>query len=158
MASPSSSFPPLHLPPAPLRLQNDAQGRRVVFDVLRRRYVVLSPEEWVRQHFVHHLLAHLGYPAGLLGNEVSIEVGGVSRRCDTVLFAREGMQPRLIVEYKAPQVPISEAVFHQIQSYNSVLRAEYLIVSNGLKHYCCRLDYEQQQLRFLPQIPSYDEL
>lgn len=151
-------LPSLHLPRAPLRLRRDGEGRVQVYDALRRRYVVLTPEEWVRQHFVHYLLSQLGYPSGLLSNEVGVEVGGVARRCDTVLFAREGMHPRLIVEYKAPQVPIGEEVFRQIQSYNSVLRADYLIVSNGLKHYCCHIDYEKKQLRFLPDIPRYEDL
>lgn len=151
-------LPTLHLPTAPLRTRLDSQGRMQVYDPLRRRYVVLTPEEWVRQHFTHHLTAHLGYPSGLLGNEVRVEVGGVARRCDTVLFAREGMRPRLIVEYKAPHVAISEAVFRQIESYNSVLRADYLVVSNGLQHFACHIDYTTHQLRFLAQLPRYADL
>ena len=101
-------------------------GRTQIYDFLRRRYVTLTPEEWVRQHFTHFLVDHLGYPAALLGNEVTIDVGGVARRCDTVLYRREGGTPRLIVEYKAPDIPISERVFNQISAYNSVLRADYL--------------------------------
>jgi hypothetical protein len=85
-------------------------------------------------------------------------VGGVSRRCDTVLYAREGGVPRLIVEYKAPQVTITESVFTQVQSYNSVLRADYLIVSNGIQHFCCRIDYVMHRVQFLPEIPRYEDL
>lgn len=133
-------------------------GRTQIYDFLRRRYVTLTPEEWVRQHFTHFLVDHLGYPAALLGNEVTIDVGGVARRCDTVLYRREGGTPRLIVEYKAPDIPISERVFHQISAYNSVLRADYLIVSNGVEHYCCHLDYVHRTAEFLPGIPCHAEL
>ncbi|MDD5780746.1 MAG: type I restriction enzyme HsdR N-terminal domain-containing protein [Bacteroidales bacterium] len=133
-------------------------GRTQIYDFLRRRYVTLTPEEWVRQHFTHFLVDHLGYPAALLGNEVTIDVGGVARRCDTVLYRREGGTPRLIVEYKAPDIPISERVFNQISAYNSVLRADYLIVSNGVEHYCCHLDYVHRTAEFLPGIPRHAEL
>lgn len=133
-------------------------GRTQIYDFLRRRYVTLTPEEWVRQHFTHFLVDHLGYPAALLGNEVTIDVGGVARRCDTVLYRREGGTPRLIVEYKAPDIPISERVFNQISAYNSVLRADYLIVSNGVEHYCCHLDYVHRTAEFLPGIPCHAEL
>lgn len=152
------NFPTLQLPEAPLRLRRNAEGRPLVYDPLRRRYVTLTAEEWVRQHFVHYLTAHLGYPSALLANEIGVEVGGVSRRCDSVLFAREGGAPRLIVEYKAPQVPITQEVFLQIQSYNSVLRSEYLVVSNGMHHYCCKVDYETQRVAFLPSVPRYEDL
>lgn len=154
----SMNFPTLQLPQAPLRLRRNAEGRPLVFDFLRNRYVTLTAEEWVRQHFVHYLTVHLGYPSALLANEVGVEVGGVSRRCDSVLFSREGGVPRLIVEYKAPQVPITQEVFLQIQSYNSVLRAEYLVVSNGLRHFCCKIDYDLQRVSFLSEVPRYDEL
>ena len=133
-------------------------GRTQIYDFLRRRYVTLTPEEWVRQHFTHFLVDHLGYPAALLGNEVTIDVGGVARQCDTVLYRREGGTPRLIVEYKAPDIPISERVFNQISAYNSVLRADYLIVSNGVEHYCCHLDYVHRTAEFLPGIPRHAEL
>ena len=133
-------------------------GRTQIYDFLRRRYVTLTPEEWVRQHFTHFLVDHLGYPAALLGNEVTIDVGGVARRCDTVLYRREGGTPRLIVEYKAPDIPISERVFNQISAYNSVLHADSLIVSNGVEHYCCHLDYVHRTAEFLPGIPRHAEL
>ena len=152
------SFPSLNLPTPALRLRKSADGRPQVYDELRKRFVTLTAEEWVRQHFVHYLLEACGYPAGLLANEMAVEVGGVRRRCDTVLFAREAARPRLIVEYKAPQVPITQEVFNQIQSYNSVLKVDYLIVSNGLQHYCCRMDYVAQQVTFLRGIPRFEEL
>ena len=133
-------------------------GRPAIFDFLRRRYVALTPEEWVRQHFTHYLVEHLAYPAALLANEVSLNVGGALRRCDSVLYARQGGRPRLIVEYKAPDVAITQHVFNQIAAYNSVLRANYLIVTNGLDHYCCRMDYAGGRVKYLPAVPHYDEL
>ena len=140
-------FPPLNLPTPALRLRKTADGRPQVYDGLRKRFVTLTAEEWVR-----------GFPQGLLANEVGVNVGGVSRRCDTVLYAREGGVPRLIVEYKAPQITITESVFTQVQSYNSVLRADYLIVSNGIQHFCCRIDYAKHRVQFLPEIPRYEDL
>lgn len=148
---------PLNLPPFELKISHK-DGRAVIFDFLRRRYLALTPEEWVRQHFTHYLVEHKHYPAALLANEVTVRVGETARRCDSVLYHREGGRPRVIVEYKAPHVPITQAVFQQICAYNSVLRADYLIVSNGLAHYCCRVDYETMGIAYLPQIPDYAEL
>ena len=133
-------------------------GRTEVFDFLRRRYVRLTPEERVRQSFVRYLVDVKGYPAALLANEVTIDVGGVARRCDSVLYRREGASPRVVIEYKAESVPITQHVFQQIYAYNSVLRADYLIVSNGRSHYCCRVDYAKGTVDFLKDIPSYSEL
>ena len=133
-------------------------GRRMIYDFLRRRYVALTPEEWVRQHFTHFLVEHRHYPAALLGNEITVQLNGVARRCDSVLYSRDGGRPRMIVEYKAPEVPVTQAVFTQISAYNSVLRADYLVVSNGLAHYCCRIDYVLQKAEFLPEIPFYENL
>lgn len=148
----------LNLPTFDVRLRTDASGQQAIYDPLRRRYLRLTPEEWVRQHFCHYLVCNLGYPAMLLGNEVSLKVGGVMRRCDTVLYHPIGMRPRMIVEYKAPHISITEQVFTQIQSYNSVLRADYLVVSNGMQHYCCHMDYERQIAQFLTEIPHYSQL
>lgn len=148
----------LNLPSFDVRLRTDESGRQTIFDPLRRRYLRLTPEEWVRQHFCNYLVSHLGYPSMLIGNEVSLRVGGAARRCDTVLYHTEGMRPRMIIEYKAPHVVITEQVFLQIQSYNSVLRADYLVVSNGMQHYCCYMDYVRQQSSFLTEIPPYSQL
>lgn len=151
-------FPFLNLPRAALKLIAGEQRRPKVWDILRKRYVTLTAEEWVRQHFVHYLIDKLGYPSGLLANEITLDVGGVKRRCDSVLFSRGGARPLMIMEYKAPQVPVTQEVFNQIQSYNSVLRADYLVVSNGMRHYCCRIDYERGKVQFMSGIPSYDRL
>lgn len=149
---------PLNLPPFAVRTKTGSDGRMQVYDPLRRRFVTLTPEEWVRQHFCNYMVAHRGYPAALLGNEISLNVGGVTRRCDTVLYHPEGARPRMIVEYKAPHIAITEKVFTQIQSYNSVLRADYLVVSNGMQHYCCHLDYTTMQAQYLPELPIYSSL
>ena len=132
-------------------------GKKVIFDVIRRRYVALTPEEWVRQHFVHFLIEHKGYPPTLLANEIQVTLNGTKKRCDTVLY-RRNLTPQMIVEYKAPDVTITQAVFNQIMRYNMVLRVDYLVVSNGLQHYCCQMDYVRNTCRFLPDIPAYREL
>ena len=132
-------------------------GKDVIFDVIRRRYVVLTPEEWVRQHFTHFLLEQKGYPQGLLANEIQIRLNGTKKRCDTVLYRRD-LTPQMIVEYKAPTVEITQAVFDQITRYNMVLKVDYLVVSNGIRHYCCRIDYVRGTYYFLPDIPCYTDL
>ena len=129
-------------------------GKKMIFDPLRRKYVALTPEEWVRQHFVHFLIQHKGYPSGLLANEVQLTLNGTRKRCDTVLYDRT-RTPRMIIEYKAPSVPITRQVFDQITRYNIALKVDYLIVSNGLEHYCCKVDYERFCCNFLKEIPDY---
>ena len=146
----------LNLPRYEISVKRNGK-RLTIFDFLRRRHVALTPEEWVRQHFVHFLVEHKGYPKGLLANKVELSVGEKSLRCDSILYD-SNLKPRMIVEYKAPEVPVTQAVFTQISAYNSVLRADYLVVSNGLAHYCCRMDYERQKAEFLPEIPFYEEL
>lgn len=148
---------PLNLPPYSVRT-TQRNGRTLIFDFLRRRYITLTPEEWVRQHFTHYLVEHLGYPAGLLANEVALKVGNVTRRCDSVLYRREGGVPQMIIEYKAPHIHITQETFNQIVSYNSVLRADFLVVTNGLNHYCCRMDYENKQSIYLREIPAWAQL
>ena len=146
----------LNLPTYECRLR-EQNGRQQIFDVLRRRYVALTPEEWVRQHFVHYLIEHKGYPKGLLANEVELRVGEKHLRCDTVLYDK-ALHPKIIVEYKAPEIAITQKVFNQITVYNMLLHVDYLIVSNGMQHYCCQMDYEQNRYKFLSDIPNYDQL
>ena len=147
---------PLNLPSYPVKIQVQ-NGKNVIFDPLRRKFVALTPEEWVRQHFTNLLTEIKGYPKGLLANEVQLNLNGTKKRCDTVLFDKN-LQARMIVEYKAPHVEITQAVFDQITRYNMVLKVEYLIVSNGINHYCCRIDYTTMNYTFLPDIPAYGEL
>lgn len=146
----------LNLPAFEVKMKDEG-AKKLIFDVIRRKYVALTPEEWVRQHFVHYLIEQLGYPQELLANEVEMSLNGTSKRCDTVLYDRD-LQARMIVEYKAADVNISQKVFNQIMRYNMVLRVQYLIVSNGLEHYCCKLDYSNNSYEFLSEIPSYSNL
>lgn len=152
------SLPALHLPPTHLEVKQYADGVVRVFDRLRRKPVALTPEEWVRQHFVAYLIDSLGFPETLMANEVAITLNGTSRRCDTVVYSRQGLMPQVIVEYKAPSVAITQRVFDQIVRYNMVLQVEWLMVSNGLQHFCCHVDYANRRVRFLESIPAYAEL
>lgn len=147
---------PLNLPAFEVKIKDEGTKKQI-FDVIRRKYVTLTPEEWVRQHFVHFLIEHLGYPQDLLANEVEVTLNGTSKRCDTVLYDRY-LQARMIVEYKANDVPITQKVFNQIMRYNMVLRVEYLVVSNGIDHYCCKMDYLNNSYQFLQNIPKYSEI
>ena len=147
---------PLNLPSFPFKLQQQ-NGKNVIFDALRKKYVALTPEEWVRQHFIRFLTNYKGYPKGLLANEVQLVLNGTKKRCDTVLFNKD-LSARMIVEYKAPHIEITQAVFDQITRYNMVLKVDYLIVSNGINHYCCRIDYNTMSYTFLPEIPDYQSL
>lgn len=146
----------LNLPDCDLNIKKTPHGT-IVFDLLRKKFVALTPEEWVRQHFVHFLINAKRFPRELMANEVSLVQNGIKRRCDTLVANREG-QPLAIVEYKAPHIEITQDTFDQIVRYNMVMRARCLIVSNGMSHYCCLIDYQNNSYRFVPDIPSYDEL
>ena len=147
----------LNLPEKKFNIKKGLDGKHQILDRLRNRFVALTPEEWVRQNFVAFLIEDRGYPAGLMANEVSLTQNGISRRCDTLVADRNG-HPFVIVEYKAPSIAITQAVFDQIVRYNMVLQASYLMVSNGLTHYCCRIDYETNSYTFLKEIPGYESL
>lgn len=147
----------LNLPAFDVKVMVNASGERAIYDRLRKKYVALTPEEWVRQHFVEFMIARRGYPASLMANEIGITLNGTKRRCDTVVFDRRGM-PLTIVEYKSPDVAVTQKTFDQIVRYNMVLRARYLIVSNGLTHYCCAIDYDNHTYSFLADVPDYDSL
>ncbi len=155
----SPPFPlmdPLNLPPFQAKLQRRDQ-RVLILDILRRRYVALTPEEWVRQHFVHFLIQHKGYPATLMQNEIELRCGQKRLRCDTVVYDRSGAA-RAIIEYKAPAIPITQKVIEQIATYNILLHVDYLIVSNGMKHFCFSIDYERRAINPLSFIPDYAEM
>ena len=146
----------LNLPPYEIKIR-ETDGRRTILDILRRKYVALTPEEWVRQHFVHFLIEQKGYPAPLLANEVQLNVGNKLLRADSVLYGSD-LHPRMIIEYKAPTVSITQKVFDQISVYNMLLKVDYLVVSNGINHYVCKMNYENQKYFFLREIPEYKDL
>lgn len=138
-------------------IRHDSDGVTRIYDPLRKKYVALTPEEFVRQNFTRMLIDELGYPEGLMANEIGLRLNGTRRRCDTVVFDRTG-KPLVIVEYKAPAVNITQAVFDQIVRYNMVLHARCLMVSNGRSHYCALVDYDAHTCRFLPSLPDYPTL
>ena len=146
----------LNLPPFNPKISEQA-GKYSVWDPIRKIWTALTPEEQVRQAFVSYLINYKGYRMSHIANEQAIELNGMSRRCDSVVYDKAG-SPKVIVEYKRPTVTISQKVFNQIASYNLVLHVDYLIVSNGLKHYCVRMDYDAGSYTFLKDIPSYAEL
>lgn len=148
---------PLNLPTFQANIKK-IDGMVKILDVLRQKFVALTPEEWVRQHFVHFLMEQKGYPQTLMANEVAVTLNGMSRRCDTVVYRQEGMKPRMIVEYKRPDVEITQKVFEQICRYNMVLEVEWLVVSNGIQHYCCKVDIKNGGYDFVEDIPSYEEI
>lgn len=151
-----SNLPPLNLPPINLKIKR-VDDIIKVYDPLRDKYVALTPEEYVRQHFTQWLMSGLHFPKSLITNEIGINVNGQSRRCDTVVFNPDGTLI-MIVEYKAPTVQITQNVFDQIARYNIALKAKYLVVSNGMQHYCCAMDYANNTYNYIPMIPDYVQL
>ena len=144
----------LNLPEYDIHVRDD-DGRSVVFDVLRRKYVALTPEEWVRQHFVNYLIRYRHYPAGRIANEVELRIGEKRLRCDSVVYDSR-LRPQMVIEYKAPGVSLTRKVLDQVMDYNLLLHADYITISNGLQHVCCMIDYEKRSQRFLEDIPTYD--
>ena len=146
----------LNLPPFEPKI-SEQDGKISVWDPVRKLWTAFTPEENVRQSFVSYLVSYKGYPISHIANEQGIELNGMSRRCDSVVYDKSG-QPKVIIEYKAPTVTLTQKVFDQIARYNLVLHVDYLIVSNGLKHYCVKMDYTAGKYTFLQDIPSYLEL
>lgn len=144
----------LNLPSCQIKLSGTKDSPRI-WDILRHKYVRLTPEEWVRQHFIHYLIEHRGCPPALMSNEMEMKIGGKRLRADTVVYRRGSVQPLALVEYKAPTVPIRQSVFNQVSAYNILMRVDYLIVSNGMQHYCCKMNYESRSYTFLDTIPDY---
>lgn len=146
----------LNLPKIEPNIKKTSEGL-FIFDPLRRKFVSLTPEEWVRQHFVQYLITEKGYRASLMQNEGLIKLNSLKKRCDTVVFDNQ-LQPLMIIEYKKPDVKITQAVFDQIVRYNMVLKVRYLTVSNGMSHYCCQMNYENQSIEYLSEIPEYERI
>ena len=143
----------LNLPSFDFRLKKE-NSVVFIFDVIRKKFVKLTPEEWVRQHVVHFLLEQKHYPASLMNVEVGMEIQTMRRRADIVCYESDG-GVRLITECKAPEVKITQTVFEQIAQYNMRLKAKYLLVTNGLEHFVCEINAEQKTYTFLQDIPPY---
>ena len=146
----------LNLPSYEFRLKKD-DGQVRIFDEVRKKYVALTPEEWVRQHFIMYLINQKQVPAGLIILEKQLIMNKMSRRPDILIHNRQG-EAVMIVECKAPEVNITQDTFDQVARYNSVLSVQYLVVTNGLQHFCCQMDYKGNTYRFLEDIPEYDEM
>ncbi len=144
---------PLNLPPHPFKL-TEQNGQLYIFDLLRKKQLLLTPEEWVRQHFVQYLMQVKGYPKTLIKLEGGLKVNGMAKRSDIVIFNKLG-QKALMVECKAPGVAITQKVFDQIALYNITHRIPLLAVSNGLQHYYCVIDFESSSYRFIEELPPY---
>ena len=147
---------PLNFPSYDLDIKEQA-GKPVVFDEVRRKWVLLLPEEWVRQHVIQFLLRERGYPVGLMAVEKGFQYQGMPQRADIVAHDRQGT-PVLMVECKAPGIKIEQTVFDQAARYNQVIRAKYLFVTNGLQHYCCKIDWRSRQYQFVETVPRFGDI
>ncbi len=153
---PFRSMRQLNLPSYEYELRNQ-DGRRVILDPIRKRFVPLTDEEWVRQHFVQYLLRNMEVPPASISIEVSIPIRDRYYRADIVVYDRQ-IKPVLVVECKRPSVKIGQEAFNQIGHYNTGLQVPYLIVTNGMRHYCCVVDHLQRSYHFLDEIPSYQKM
>ena len=146
----------LNLPEYSFRITGK-EGEELILDPIRRKFVRLTPEEWVRQNFIQYLVNEGGYPPGLIGVEVKSRFSNLNRRVDILIHDRTGA-PVMIVECKSPEITLNDKVFDQIVCYNLGFRVPYLIVTNGLVHYACRIDIENNKYEFLHVIPLYKDL
>ena len=144
----------LNLPSYNFKLKSN-EKHTLIFDILRKKYFILTPEEWVRQHFVQYLIQEKKYPISLIALEKQLIINNLKKRTDIVVFNKFG-NPDIIVECKAPKIKISQDTFDQIARYNLKLDAKYLIVTNGIEHYFCQMDFENESYVFLEGIPNYN--
>lgn len=144
---------PLNLPTYNFRIKS-SENKFAIFDIIRKKYVVLTPEEWVRQHLIHYLIEEKNYPISLIAVEKKVTINKLTKRTDILIFNSAGL-PEIIVECKAPSIKINQDTFDQIALYNLKLEAKYLIVSNGLEHFFCSMDAKNECYLFLENIPNY---
>lgn len=146
----------LNFPEYNLKITQSLKGLQV-FDIVRKKQLLLTPEEWVRQHVLHYLHFEKGVPLSLIAVEQGIKLHGMQRRCDVVIYNTQGI-PAMIVECKAPMVNITQEVFDQIARYNMVLKVGYLLVTNGLQHVSCSINHQEASYSFLAEIPGFPEI
>ncbi|HSV87538.1 MAG TPA: type I restriction enzyme HsdR N-terminal domain-containing protein [Bacteroidales bacterium] len=146
----------LNLPAYPFRIR-EVEGRKQIFDIFRKKYVSLTPEEWVRQHFLVWLNKNLGYPAGLISVEASLKYNNLKKRADAIIYGKNG-KALLIVECKAPDVKLTQNAFDQLARYNFAFGVRHLLVTNGLNHYCCVRKDKGTDWVFLEEIPAFDNI
>lgn len=147
----------LNLPQYHFKTRLTESGKTEIFDQIRKKYLVLTPEEWVRQNFIQFLIAEKDFPETLISIEKGLNVNKLYKRFDAVVYNKSGI-PTVLIEFKAPDVKLDQRVFDQISAYNIKLKVKYLIVSNGMNHYCCLLDYNKNSFSFLKEIPDYTEI
>ena len=147
---------PLQLPPYPFKI-TDQNGQLTLFDVIRKKTIVITPEEWVRQHFVQYLINQKNYPKALIKLEGGHKLHGMARRSDIVVHSPAG-EKILLVECKAPSVAIDQKTFDQVARYNIVHKVRLLAVTNGLQHYYCRIDFENRVYKFIEELPGYKDI
>lgn len=148
-----ASMQALNLPTYQFKLK-DEDGRVSIFDPIRKKYLLLSPEEWVRQNFVQFLIQERKYPASLIALEVGLKYNQLRKRADILIYNTKG-EPLLMVECKAPEVKISQDTFDQLARYNMAFRVKYLVVTNGMDHFCCEMDYSTKGFHYLDMIPLF---
>jgi len=146
----------LNLPDYPHKIKQE-NNKAYIFDFIRKKYLVLTPEEWVRQHFVHYLITLKKFPSSLIVIEKGLKLNEMQKRADVLVYNKNG-NPLVLVECKAATVKITQETFNQIARYNMVFHVPYLIVTNGLQHYCCKIDFSNQSFAFLDDIPMFDEM
>ncbi len=148
---------PLNLPYFDFKRRKLPENREEIFDIYRKKWVKLTPEEWVRQNFLKFLTEVKNYPTGLVTVERSLKVNRMYKRFDAVVYDRKS-KVQILLEFKSHEIKLSQNVFDQIAAYNTTINAKYLIVSNGLKHFCCIMDYANNRYTFLKDIPEYSKL
>ena len=143
----------LNLPLHDIKIKN-INSEIYVFDIIRKKNIILTPEEWVRQNFIHYLNKEKNYPLGLMGVEKMVKYNNLKTRADIVLYNTKG-EAEMIVECKSPDVKITQDTFNQIAKYYFQLKVDFLVVTNGIQHYCCQMDYEKNEITFLEDIPTF---
>lgn len=146
----------LNLPQYPVKIKEE-DGVRYIFDFIRKKYLVLLPEEWVRQNFIHFLVTDKGYASSLIAIEKGLKLNELHKRADIVIYDNQA-NPIVLIECKAPKIKINQEVFEQVARYNVVFKVPYIVVTNGLEHYCAKVDFETNSFEFLKDIPDYKSL
>lgn len=144
----------LNLPYYPFKLKSDG-NRYLILDELRKKYILLTPEEWVRQHIIQYLINFKNYPKGLISLEKGLRLNDLLKRTDVLVFD-SNTEPLLLIECKAPEVKISQDVFDQAARYNSVYKVKYILITNGLEHFCAEIEHSSSSYKFLNDIPSFN--
>jgi hypothetical protein len=144
----------LNLPVYQFKTKQEGE-RTYIFDGIRKKYLVLTPEEWVRQNFIQYLISEKQFPKSLIAIEAGLKYNQLQKRLDVLVYDKQGA-PHLIIECKAPEVKITQDVFDQVARYNFIFKAKYLVVTNGLQHFCCEMNYTDNSFQYIEQIPAFE--